>query len=134
MHWRIQLVIVCLLLTASLAALWTAVKRNRLAEVQVVLTNVESLRSVMLGREKTLGDLPRSCGTREMAEMALDEGKRDFGACGVVYYGRVDDRGPYWVEVAPGATDFTVHGLAMTEDGVREVTATRIHTAEMSEP
>ncbi len=47
MHWRIQLVIVCLLLTASLAALWTAVKRNRLAEVQVVLTNVESLRSAV---------------------------------------------------------------------------------------
>jgi len=134
MSWRTQLCIACLLLTASLAALWTAVKRNRLAEVQIVLTNVDSLRSVMLSREKTLGDVPRSCGTRDMAEKALDEGKRDFGACGVVYFGRIDDQGPYWVEVAPGATDFTVHGLAMTEDGVREVTASRIHMAETSEP
>ncbi len=127
--WRVQLGVALVLVVCSALALRTAMERNRLAETRIVMANTDSLRTVVLGREDALGDAPRTCGNREMAEKALADGKRDFGACGVVYFGRIDDQGPYWVEVAPGGTDFTVHGLASTPDGVMEFTASRAHMA-----
>lgn len=125
----LQVVLAMAMLLVSIAALASAVHRNRLADVERVKINVDSLRTVLLARESSMGDRPRSCGTRALAETSFDAGKRDFGACGVVYFGRTDDQGPYWVEVAPGAVDFTVHGLAETDHGVVEVTATRVHEA-----
>ena len=131
MDKRLQVALAMGCLVASILALSSAVHRNRLAEVEVVKTNVESLRTAMLAREDSLGDAPRACGKRGTAQAAFDAGKRDFGACGVVYFGRTDDQGPYWVEVAPGGTDFTVHGFAETDHGTREVTASRVHQAQL---
>jgi hypothetical protein len=127
---RLQVGLAMGCLVASIVALSASVHRNRLAEVELVKTNVESLRTVMLAREDSLGDAPRPCGKRETAQAAFEAGKRDFGACGVVYFGRTDDQGPYWVEVAPGGTDFTVHGFAETDHGMREITASRVHQAQ----
>ena len=62
------------MLLVSIVALASAVHRNRLAEVDRVKTNVDSLRTVLLAREASMGDRPRACGTRAVAETSFDAG------------------------------------------------------------
>lgn len=131
-HW--QPILVALALVGACLALWDAVRDGREAEVLLVQANVETVRSTVLGVEDSLGTPPRRCGSEAAARRAVeseDEAVRlSIGACAQQTLGRDQPDGPIWMEVAPGAVDFTVHGLARSGDEVVHLVASRAAAAQ----
>lgn len=135
---RWQPILVGLALCGAVLAFWDAVRDNQDAEVELVRANVDTVRQTVLAVESSLGTPPRRCGSEATAQAAVasdDEAVRlSIGACAQQTIGRDQAGGPIWMEVEPGAVDFTVHGLARGSDGVVSIRATRAAAAQVEEP